>query len=70
MHAACGLRRLFFSFLSFLSTLPSQQLQLHIRPNGHGPTNAINRAKLAGVLVALQQLVEGLIEGRTDTAVP
>eukprot|EP00983_Pelagomonas_calceolata_P020416 643737-Pelagomonas_calceolata.AAC.1 len=33
----------------------SQQLQLQIIPNGHGPTNTINRAELAGILVALQQ---------------
>eukprot|EP00983_Pelagomonas_calceolata_P038557 1136833-Pelagomonas_calceolata.AAC.2 len=34
---------------------PSPQLQLYIKPNGHGPTNTINRAELAGILVALQQ---------------
>eukprot|EP00983_Pelagomonas_calceolata_P066456 1149052-Pelagomonas_calceolata.AAC.2 len=33
----------------------SQHLQLHINPNGQGPTNAINKAELAGNLVALQQ---------------
>eukprot|EP00983_Pelagomonas_calceolata_P054933 1143896-Pelagomonas_calceolata.AAC.1 len=33
----------------------SEQLQLHIHPDGHGPTNTINRAELAGILVALQQ---------------
>eukprot|EP00983_Pelagomonas_calceolata_P030495 957161-Pelagomonas_calceolata.AAC.1 len=34
---------------------PSQHLQLPIKPNGHGPTNTINRAELAGILVALQR---------------
>eukprot|EP00983_Pelagomonas_calceolata_P050192 1141846-Pelagomonas_calceolata.AAC.2 len=34
---------------------PSPQLQLYIKPNGRGPTNTINRAELAGILVALQQ---------------
>ncbi|KAF5828068.1 hypothetical protein DUNSADRAFT_18267 [Dunaliella salina] len=33
---------------------PSQHLQLHIKPNGHGPTNTITRAELVGILVALQ----------------
>eukprot|EP00983_Pelagomonas_calceolata_P106794 1159273-Pelagomonas_calceolata.AAC.12 len=42
-------------------TLSSQQIQLHINPNEHGPTNTINRAELAGILVALQQ-------GHTDRA--
>eukprot|EP00983_Pelagomonas_calceolata_P058608 1145562-Pelagomonas_calceolata.AAC.3 len=32
-----------------------QHLQLHIKPNDHGPTNTINKAGLAGTLVALQQ---------------
>eukprot|EP00983_Pelagomonas_calceolata_P052524 1142873-Pelagomonas_calceolata.AAC.2 len=40
---------------------PSQHLQLHIKPNGPGTTNTINRAELAGILVALQQ-------GQTDIA--
>eukprot|EP00983_Pelagomonas_calceolata_P084605 1156389-Pelagomonas_calceolata.AAC.7 len=35
-------------------TLRNQQ-QLHIKPNGHEPTGTINRAQLAGILVALQQ---------------
>eukprot|EP00983_Pelagomonas_calceolata_P051733 1142541-Pelagomonas_calceolata.AAC.1 len=39
----------------------SQHLQLHIKPDGHGPTNTINRAELAGINVALQQ-------GQTDIA--
>eukprot|EP00983_Pelagomonas_calceolata_P046672 1140288-Pelagomonas_calceolata.AAC.1 len=39
----------------------SQQLQLHVNPNGRGPTNTINRAELAGIIVALQQ-------GHTDIA--
>eukprot|EP00983_Pelagomonas_calceolata_P124126 1161075-Pelagomonas_calceolata.AAC.24 len=34
---------------------PSPQLQLYIKPNGRCPTNTINRAELAGILVALQQ---------------
>eukprot|EP00983_Pelagomonas_calceolata_P049056 1141327-Pelagomonas_calceolata.AAC.1 len=29
---------------------PSPQMQLYIKPNGHGPTNTINRAELAGIL--------------------
>ncbi|KAF5834867.1 Hsp70 protein-domain-containing protein [Dunaliella salina] len=33
---------------------PSQHLQLHIKTNGHGPTNTITRAELVGILVALQ----------------
>eukprot|EP00983_Pelagomonas_calceolata_P017491 547446-Pelagomonas_calceolata.AAC.1 len=33
----------------------SQHLQLHRNPNGHGPTNTINGAEHAGILVALQQ---------------
>eukprot|EP00983_Pelagomonas_calceolata_P064539 1148177-Pelagomonas_calceolata.AAC.2 len=39
------------------TTQSSQQLQLHINPNGHGhgPANTINRAELAGTLVALQE---------------
>eukprot|EP00983_Pelagomonas_calceolata_P053863 1143458-Pelagomonas_calceolata.AAC.3 len=37
------------------TTSLSQHLQLHISPNGHGPTHTINRAELAGFLVALQQ---------------
>eukprot|EP00983_Pelagomonas_calceolata_P015549 492561-Pelagomonas_calceolata.AAC.1 len=40
---------------------PSQHLQLLAKPNGHGPTNSINRAEVAGILVALQQ-------GETDNA--
>eukprot|EP00983_Pelagomonas_calceolata_P009806 317667-Pelagomonas_calceolata.AAC.1 len=39
----------------------SQRLQLHIKPNGRGPTNTINRAEPAGFLVALQK-------GPTDIA--
>eukprot|EP00983_Pelagomonas_calceolata_P013898 444948-Pelagomonas_calceolata.AAC.1 len=43
-------------------TIPfSQRIQLHIKPNGHGPANTINRAESAGILVALQQ-------GQTDAA--
>eukprot|EP00983_Pelagomonas_calceolata_P076040 1153252-Pelagomonas_calceolata.AAC.2 len=42
-------------------TLSSQQLQLHINPKGHGPTNTTNRAELAGIPVAFQQ-------GHTDIA--
>eukprot|EP00983_Pelagomonas_calceolata_P079920 1154913-Pelagomonas_calceolata.AAC.2 len=42
-------------------TSPSyQHLQLHIKTNGHGPTNTINRAELAGSLVALQQGKTGI----------
>eukprot|EP00983_Pelagomonas_calceolata_P052765 1142998-Pelagomonas_calceolata.AAC.4 len=44
------------------TSTPSQHLQLQIKPNGRGPTNAINllnRAELAGILVVLQQ-------GQTD----
>eukprot|EP00983_Pelagomonas_calceolata_P085004 1156471-Pelagomonas_calceolata.AAC.2 len=33
----------------------SQQLQVHMKPRGHGLTNIINRAELTGILVALQQ---------------
>ena len=36
------------------TTQPPQHLQLHIKPNGHGPTNTITRAELVGILVALQ----------------
>eukprot|EP00983_Pelagomonas_calceolata_P072313 1151668-Pelagomonas_calceolata.AAC.1 len=37
------------------TTLSSQQLQFTVNPNGHGSINTINRAELAGILVALQQ---------------
>eukprot|EP00983_Pelagomonas_calceolata_P053269 1143234-Pelagomonas_calceolata.AAC.1 len=40
---------------------PSQDLQLHMKPNGCGPTSTINRAELADIFVALQQ-------GQTDIA--
>eukprot|EP00983_Pelagomonas_calceolata_P086415 1156752-Pelagomonas_calceolata.AAC.3 len=43
------------------TTQSSQKLQLYINPNGHEPTNTINRAELAGILVALQK-------GHTDIA--
>ena len=36
------------------TTQPPQHLQLHIQPNGRGPTNTITRAELVGILVALQ----------------
>eukprot|EP00983_Pelagomonas_calceolata_P002832 93520-Pelagomonas_calceolata.AAC.1 len=44
---------------------PSQHLQLHMKPNGHEPTNTINRAELAGISVALQQ---GHIDIASDSA--
>eukprot|EP00983_Pelagomonas_calceolata_P084990 1156469-Pelagomonas_calceolata.AAC.4 len=37
------------------TTQSSQQQQVYINPNGHGPTNTINRAEPVGILVALQQ---------------
>eukprot|EP00983_Pelagomonas_calceolata_P097865 1158288-Pelagomonas_calceolata.AAC.8 len=43
----------------------SPQLQLYIKPNGHGSTNTINRSKLAGILVELQQ---GHTDITTDSA--
>eukprot|EP00983_Pelagomonas_calceolata_P116524 1160316-Pelagomonas_calceolata.AAC.9 len=49
-----GCRESFLCLRSF-SFLSSQQLQLHIKPNGHGHTNIINRAELAGTLETLQQ---------------
>eukprot|EP00983_Pelagomonas_calceolata_P058045 1145339-Pelagomonas_calceolata.AAC.5 len=42
------------------TTQPSQQ-HLYIKSNGNGPTNTINKAELAGILVAPQQ-------GHTDRA--
>eukprot|EP00983_Pelagomonas_calceolata_P071989 1151480-Pelagomonas_calceolata.AAC.2 len=42
------------------TTLLSQHLQLHIKPSGRGPTNTINRAEIAGILVALQQGQTGI----------
>eukprot|EP00983_Pelagomonas_calceolata_P012221 390842-Pelagomonas_calceolata.AAC.1 len=46
---------------------PSQHLQLHIKPNGCGSTNTINRAELAGILVTRMATV-ALQQGQTDIA--
>jgi len=35
--------------------LPSEQHTSYIKPNGCGPTNTIDRAELAGILVALMK---------------
>eukprot|EP00983_Pelagomonas_calceolata_P067201 1149401-Pelagomonas_calceolata.AAC.3 len=48
-------KELLIFLLTSLLTQPSQQLRLHIQPNGHGPAKNINRAGLAGILAALQQ---------------
>ena len=36
------------------TTQHPHHLQLHIKPNGHGPTNTITKAELVEILVALQ----------------
>eukprot|EP00983_Pelagomonas_calceolata_P010922 353401-Pelagomonas_calceolata.AAC.1 len=42
-------------FINREGRLPFQHLQLHVKPNGHRPTNTITRADLVVILVALQQ---------------
>jgi len=44
---------------------PSEQHTYHVNPNGRGPTNTINRAELAGILVAIMKEYEVIA---TDSA--